>query len=361
MSDHNYALYYPTIEFKDYEWLWGASLLWDRIYKIVPDGFEPDEPPNVVELQQDGEVGIPIYPKKYAREVAKEFIDKMDSPNWDAAALTHSEDDSAKNFSRLHEDKVDDQLRSILIAKGQASSQGKWLHVPTEFSSHYMTYLANAIAKQNNLHLVSDIPAAWTCSTYFRFDGSVEDYPREDFEKQLALLLIKDFIPANLSAITTKELKRFRRDRRDQRQRFMNAVQKAAKSISQCTDPTVTKDMVQDLKKDIEASLIDFKRSADLLKVRSWTGTKSLSFPVLTTVLSTLVPLDPASITVLSTVGVGLGVHTGIQEYQQKMAELERKSEYSYLIQLKSNWINKKGQSDYTKYLWKQMEEFIND
>src|SRR6266576_3973995 len=37
----NYALYYPTIEFQDYAWLWSASLLWDRIYRIVPKGYEP--------------------------------------------------------------------------------------------------------------------------------------------------------------------------------------------------------------------------------------------------------------------------------------------------------------------------------
>ena len=36
----NYALYYPTIEFQNYSWLWSASLLWDRIYRIVPESYE---------------------------------------------------------------------------------------------------------------------------------------------------------------------------------------------------------------------------------------------------------------------------------------------------------------------------------
>ena len=40
LMDKN-ILYYPTIEFNaaDYEWLWRAALLWDKVYRIVPDGY----------------------------------------------------------------------------------------------------------------------------------------------------------------------------------------------------------------------------------------------------------------------------------------------------------------------------------
>jgi hypothetical protein len=45
-------LYYPTIEFQvnDYPWLWMASILWDKVYRIVPDGYDLHEPRNIREI-----------------------------------------------------------------------------------------------------------------------------------------------------------------------------------------------------------------------------------------------------------------------------------------------------------------------
>lgn len=361
MTDHNYALYYPTIEFQDYEWLWGASLLWDRIYKIVPENYQPDEPPNVLELQADGEIGIALHPQKYAKSIADEFIEKLESRNWNASALTHTEGDSAGDYLRLHKDKVDVKLKEMLISKGQASAQGDWLHIPTEFSSQYMTYLANSIAEKNNLQLVTDLSAAWTCSTYFRFDGAVEDFPREDFENQLAILVIKDFLPSNISSISVKDILGFRKKRREQRKRFFNAVKIAAKQISACTDHKIIQDMINDLKKDIESAISDYKKSADILKVTSWTGLKSLSFPIATAIIDKIVTLDPTTLTVLSGAGIGLGLMSGFREYSQKSKKLYRECDYSYLVELRSQWKQMYRGYDYNYYLCRQMEEFIND
>lgn len=36
----NAAIYYPSINFRYKNWVLGASLLWDKIYRIVPEGIE---------------------------------------------------------------------------------------------------------------------------------------------------------------------------------------------------------------------------------------------------------------------------------------------------------------------------------
>ena len=58
----NSILYYPTIEFRheDYQWLWNAALFADKIYRIVPPGYELNEPRNIRELCSTGEIGIPL-------------------------------------------------------------------------------------------------------------------------------------------------------------------------------------------------------------------------------------------------------------------------------------------------------------
>lgn len=233
MNTPNYALYYPAIEFQDYSCLWGAALIWDRIYRIVPEGYEPDEPDNVRALTEAGEIGIPIRPDAYAKEIAEEFMEKIESKEWDAAALAF---DIPEAYARIHQDKVDVELRNLIIAKGKAAAYKEWLYVPTQFEALYMTFLAERMSRKNDLQLLSDAPAAWTGSTYFKYDGEIEDYPRENLTQQLATLVVRDFIPENILEIRSDEILRFRERYREERQRFVGAIGAAAEALSELDD-----------------------------------------------------------------------------------------------------------------------------
>lgn len=86
----NSILYYPTIEFRheDYQWLWNAALFADKIYRIVPPGYELNEPRNIRELCSTGEIGIPLSPVPYSKEASEEFSKFMDENHRKAAALS---------------------------------------------------------------------------------------------------------------------------------------------------------------------------------------------------------------------------------------------------------------------------------
>ena len=357
----NYALYYPTIEFQNYSWLWSASLLWDRIYRIVPESYEPDDPENVQILTETGEIGIPIHPDAYTKDIAEEFLSKIESGEWQAAAL---EFDIPEAYARLHQDKVDVELRNMIIGKGQAAAHDGWLYVPTEFEALYMTYLSEKISRKNNLQLLSDSAAAWTGSTFFKYDGEIEDYPLDERTQQLATLVIRDFIPQNILEIRPHELIKFREKYRDERQRFLSAIRNAAKVISDCDNETVYKDRLEDLKKDIESALSDYRGSMQALNVAGWTGIKSLSFPVVTKVATAIAgkELDVSTLLIVSALGIGLGLVSGFSDWKQKRRKLDKDSDYSYLMHLKRNWTGcAMYNHDYNYFLCREMEEFIND
>lgn len=357
----NSALYYPTIEFQDYEWLWNAALLWDRIYRIVPDGYEPDDPDNIRILAEEGEIGIPIRPGPYTKGTADEFLEKVGSGEWHAAALEFDLDEA---YARLHEDKVDVRLRQMLIASGKASARDEWLSVPREFESLYMTFLAEQISRRNGLRLLSDFDAAWSASTYFKFDGQVVDQPRPETTHQLAVLVIRDFLPQNILHLTPKEILRVRRKYKHQRQRFLFAIQGAAKDLSECEDETVYEDRLQDLKRNIEEKLSDYKKGLSDLKIVGWTGLKSVTFPVVTKVASVIAgkDLDPHVLTTISALGIGLGLVSGLRDFQGKRRKLEKDCDYSYLLFLMRNW---KGcamyDRDFNYLLSRTMKDFIED
>ena len=357
----NYALYYPTIEFQNFPWLWSAALLWDRIYRIVPKSYEPDDPENLQILKETGEIGIPIYPDSYTKDVAEKFLNKIDAGEWQAAAL---EFDIPEAYARLHQDKVDVELRNMIIAKGKATAHDEWLNVPIEFEALYMTYLAEQISIKNNLQLLSDSAAAWTGSTFFKYDGEIEDFPIDEQTQQLATLVIRDFIPQNILDIRPQDLIKFREKYRDERQRFIKAIRDTAKTISECDDETVYNDRLEDLKKDIECALSDYRGSMKALNIAGWTGIKSLSFPVVTKVATAIggKDLDVSTLLVISALGIGLGLVSGFSDWKEKRRKLEKDSDYSYLMHLHRNW---KGSArynhDYNYFLCREMEEFIND
>lgn len=358
---HDYALYYPTIEFRDFEWLWNASLLWDRIYRIVPDGYEPDDCNNVRILAEGGEIGAPIRPEEHARHVAKDFVKKIEQGRWDAAAVDR---DIPDEYARLHKGKVDVALRQMIIAKGAGARCEDWLYVPTEFGALYMTYLANHIARANKLQLLSDSAAAWTGSTYFRFDGDIQDLPDERHVQQLAVLVLRDFLPEDVTSITPGSILRFREKYKHERRRFLGALRKSAAELSGCTDASVVRDRIEDMKKEIEASLKDYRKAVATLGITAWTGIKSLSFPVVTKVAAQITgkELDPSTLLVISALGIAIGLVSGLADYRQKRKRIEQESDYSYLLHLHREW---KGcaryGNDYNYFLCREMEEFIND
>lgn len=353
------ALYYPTIEFTDPQWLWSASLFWDRIYRIVPKGYAPADSRNVVELCDNGEIGVQINPDNYSAAVADEFLNKVREHHWHAAALSMNYNEE---YDRLHSDKVDVRLRQMIISKGGKESKDKWLHVPNGFASHYMIYLASHIANKNKLNLITDVSPAWTATTYYTFDDDLKSYFIDELPNVLASIIVREFVPTNLLDIRPKDILAFREKRRDERRRFVQAVRNAAPNLSNCKDPVVVKGILEDVKKDITSSLDEYKRSMDILKVKNWTGLKTISFPAAAPVMNMIMPLGTTQLAILSTTGLALGVLAGIAALKGDAQKLINECEFSYLISMRKEW--KKCSlhgGDYNAVLNDHIEEFIND
>ena len=358
---NNNALYYPTIEFTDFQYLWSASLLWDHIYRIVPRGYEPNDPPEVLALMESDEIGIPIHPDNYASSIAEEFLGRLDSGEWNASALTL---DIPNEYRRLHMDKVDVVLRDLIIARGVGEFDGEWLHVPKDFVGLYMTYLANVVANRNHLQMLSDSTPAWTGATYFKYNGEIEGFPHNDFTQQLATIVVRDYLPTNILSIKPRDILSFREKYRAERQRFLFTMKTWAKRLSECDDNRVGLDLIQDMNKDVEASLKEYRGSLSALRISTTTGLLSLTIPIATNVAALIGGKDLQTSTLLVGAGAGLalGLVSGLTALSQKKKKLTKECDFSYLMDMEREWKGiSRGNTDYNYYLCREMEEFIND
>lgn len=354
----NSALYYPRIEFQDAKWLRTAALVWDKIYRIQPDDFSPNESDDIKRLCENGDIGIPLQPKAYAKTVAEEFMHNINTEKWQAAAL---EKEQVKSYAKIHHDKIDVQIREMLISKGLAASNDQWLYVPEDFESLYMTYLAKKMGKKNNLQVVSDSDAAWTALTYYSTVGIDTENDVEQLPFALAALMIGNYLPANILDISPKELLKFREQYSDERHNFMRAMNAAAKQLANCHDAKIVHEIMRTIVNDVNKACGEFKRSMDVLKVESFIGFKTLAIPMAMPVLHSLLGTDFATLSILGATNIALGCIAGVASFKQKGTRLSAESDYSYLVHAENTFSGQDGTTYMPRRLNRNLNEFIND
>lgn len=357
-------LYYPTIEFNtdDYEWLWRAALLWDKVYRIVPDGYRLNEPRNIQELCSTGEIGIPLCPRRYSADASKKFIKQLESGDWQAAALEFDIDDVEKyrQYTRLHKYKVDVSLRNLMLLKSENFEDSDWIYVSEEMANHYMIYLAVEIAKANNLSLNTHNPDVWTASTFFINDGKVQDgfYPGKHYieSSQAALVpvFINNIFPCNILDVTPQQIIEFRSKRKDERKQFHQALDLFCDKLSKATDPKILNQIWEDEKKEIEYALTEYRKSMDMLKVVEWSGYINQLITIAADVLS-YTECNSNIIKGITSTGIGISLLTGVL----KKKITPKPTPYSYLSEAFTLVPNRF--KDHNYYLYRKMEEFIND
>ena len=357
-SPTNSALYYPQIEFGDYRWLWSAALVWDKIYRIEPDNFTPEHPDNIKELCDGGDIGIPIRPKEYAKTVAEEFKTNITTGKWQAAAL---EKNQVKEYARIHQDKIDVQIRQMLISSGRAATHEEWLYVPADFEKLYMTYLATKIAAQNNLQSVSDTSGAWAGMTFFS-NGRIEtEFDDHNLPFNLAAFTIANYVPTNITDITPKALLEFRVKYADERRNFVSAMKCAASQLANCHDATVAKDVLHSIQEEVGKAAADYKKSMGILNAKAFVGCATVTLPMTTPILGKLLTVDPLVAGILGTTVLAIRAVAGVASLKQQGKRLTHESEYSYLVHAERAFPKTTDHADLPWRLRYDLNEFIND
>jgi len=327
----NYTLYYPTIEFRNKAWLWNACLLWDKIYRIVPQDYKPDDLFEVQQIIGNSDIISNLNPSTYANEISLDFIEGLKSNRWPSAALSYTTPDS--NYVRLHEGKADIQLKKLLISS-QKDEEG-FYNVSQEFASAYMMYLANYMAKKNNLYLSTESDFSWICSNFFEYEGKLDDdVNRGEDLTPLATLTFSDFIPYGLENIPVVDLLRFREKSRDERKHFFLQMKYLSEKIITVNDPHIIEDIFNENIRDFQKSKADYCKRMRDIKIEGFYGVKTVMFPLVSIGASAFTSLPTNVSIILNLCGICCGVIGGIWDYNRKTCTEKPKHIANYLIQL---------------------------
>ena len=362
---HSHALYYPHIALIDDGWIKAMSMLYDSIYRIVPDGIIPDDNPNLQPLLEEGAIGRMINPSGYARDASEVFLSKVDG-EWNAAALYPSDEDF--DISRLHTDKIDVVVRELFTELGFAEHNG-WIDLPIELASNYMLFLAQDIASKNNLALITRDWGPFTATNYFSLDGGIDLAPYEEgrdyTEHPFALfsIIISGITPLNIQEIPSEKIIAFRQQRKDEIANFRNAVYDLYAELQLVEDPEIKFDIIQAKISDLERAKKEYQNSADVIKAKGWFGNSIMGFPA-PFVFSKIFGIPTLSAAIIGATGVALGGLFNLRKTKDELQKLRKDNPASCLVDMEksfSNYTAVRGGGDINRHAWNCMEEYIND
>lgn len=217
------ALHYPTIEFQDIDALKRSLLIWDGIHRIVPEGYAPEDDPEVREAVQAGAIVDLTLNAMEKHKAAHRFLDYYILRNRPDFPLVWPAGCSSESFTRINPDKIDAKLLPLFESLKRRVTSDGFLEVPEDLAGGYMFYLATSVAERRSLQLITDSSDCWAVGTYFANEGCFTEAVYDDnADAYLANMAIDDLLPSDLTHVHIDALLRFREDHAEVRAQFQN-------------------------------------------------------------------------------------------------------------------------------------------
>jgi hypothetical protein len=264
-----YALYYPTIEFHDIDFLKKSILVWDRIFRIVPASYDPYDNEEVKEAIDAGIV-IDLYLKNDEKNIAGtnflNFYEQLKRSKEGLAMPSGFSSHSFDDFARIHPEKTDVRLQSLfqeMSSKLDKLADGGFIKIPRYIAGIYMFYLSKVVAEKRDLNLLTDSNDSWIAGTYFSQEGNFNKDIRFSMDDvYLCNLAIDGLLPSNLSGIPMENLIKFKEKHKDERIEFQKSLDGLKKEISKCENKEHAKDIiVGDFIKNFEVAKSEYKKT----------------------------------------------------------------------------------------------------
>lgn len=345
-----HALYYPTIEFGDLECLKRSLLLWDRVFRIVPPNYQPDDSGEVRTAVAEGAVVDILVDQTEKSNAAHEFLDFYYTREHPTNPLVWPAGFSDETFTRLNPEKIDAKLTPLFEQLSARLTSDGFMEVPPELAAAYMFYLANSVASQRSLDLVSDSSDCWTVGTFFANNGNfTEQVYAENADAYLANLAINDLLPDNVGDVPIDYILRFRTDHVEQRTAFQRELASLREELSRCHNKQHARYIVNDFIKRFERAKAEYKDSLGFFNKNDVFSILSVGLPVALGIISA--GNDP-----YAPLRLGIGTLIGaVSSLAHKELILKEKTVASYLVS-SERFVNTSS-----KVLNRKFQEFIND
>lgn len=350
------ALFYPTIDIENEDWLKSAVLFWDEINTIVPDSIT--DPYKLQTTQYLSDVGIlkqvrvnPDY--GIIENLTSDTLNYLNT-NEGFQLLTQGEfpcatihrDKLPREIGLLfdiHPDKLPYEIQHMLHSH---LTKDGWYRVNSSFATFYMTLLANRICEHESIALLTDNALTSNLTDKVRLDNQIAIKGRE-FNRQLGRHedkyinltqgLLTNFIIDGIRIDKTSSLEdivNFKRRHQDELGLFRSNIVKLTQNISKGKSFDATRREVEDIyRDDFLPAYNNFKRALRGSGIR-WVSDNFMKVSIISTSSTALPMVLGLALPHALIAGAGVSLITSLISYNQEKKEALRTNPYSYLLSI---------------------------
>jgi len=349
------ALYYPTIDIQNEEWLKSAVLFWDEINTIVPESIrEPYKLNSTKYLADEGILNpVPVSSDRdFIEELTNDTLNYLNS-NEGFQLLTQNNNENAvihrdklprdvRQLFDIHPEKLPYEIRHQL--RDGMTDEG-WLRVNGNFGAFYMTLLANKICEEKGIALLTDNPLSSNLSDKVKLDNQVvingRGHDHYDMERRERYLFLAQGMLTNLivegikispgSSLT--DVIQFRKKHRDELGLFRTNISKLTQAVSKEGSFEAVRQQVNDIYNDeFLPSYNNLKRSLNGSGVK-WLTDNFMKVAFVST-SATALPMALLGLALPQALiaGAGISLVTSVISYNEDKKEKIRNNPYSYLL-----------------------------
>lgn len=266
----------------------------------------------------------------FRREVFRDLMHNSDFRRKVFQDLTRS------SKSYIHVGKLDPRLKEKLYILGLAvpgkHDREGFVKVDGSFGYSYMSYLARSISDHHQFPMVTDNPMSFAEATGFA-GGNPDRLHRDDFKYRLGHLLVAQFLPKNLHAVSLKKLIGIRKKYADERNQFLVHIQELCHEIPKITSERSLHDALRIYSKKLCADAKTLQKVYESQHIDIATKFLSISVPTSIAATTEFVPVEwkPFSLAAGLLFG-GVSTIRSIQKERMKLQEMP----LSYLLHIQA-------------------------
>lgn len=347
----NSILYYPSIEFQSDYWVKSSLLLWDNVYRIVPEDYTPNDHRTILELADSDLVRNIKLEETDIKKTGDEFIELCDSLPFVPAGLEPFDED------RIHPDKIDKRLYPSLNKIADNFLHDGWLHLSKELARGYMFYLAKTVAARRNLERGTDNSDSWSIAPYFTEEANFDEFVCDpDAEGFYCSLFLEDLIPKNIATIPVKKIIQFVEQRKDLKEQLRIKLNLLYKKLSKIDSKDQAYIEVSDFLQQIEKDKNELRKSMDFWKSNIPSSLFAVGIPTTLTALGAMGLDGDPFVGKKIAASIAIGAVASYSDYKKTNTESRDASYASYLVQ-----VDKLARPHTSYDFMRNIEEFIND
>ena len=339
------ALFYPTIDIRNEDWLKNAVLFWDEINTIVPSSVVNPYQENTTAYLSDEGILKPLSvnpDSDFIEELTSDTLNYLNTTEG-FQLLAHGQgsnseihrDKLPRDVSRLfdiHPEKLPDEIQRQL--RRTMTNEG-WFRVDTNFAMFYMTLLANKICEQKSIALLTDNSLTSNLSDLVRLDNQIAIKGR-DFDFHLAQGHLTNLIIQGIKvsqASTLEDVVNFKKRHRDELGLFRTNIAKLTKDLPKDLPFDAFKQQIEDIYNDeFLPSYNNFKKSLKGSGIK-WIADNFIKVSFFST-SATAIPMTLLGLSLPQVLlaGAGVSIISSLISYNVDKEEKLRNNPYSYLL-----------------------------